>query len=157
MPSEVGAMLFNHPDSRGRYAAMGRTIAGLAAVVILFGCGESNQSVPAPRQLDAAPPLTIGTEFQRPAAVVLPGDYSIQRSYPLVILLHGFGATADLQDFIFHLKLHTTPDQFILVLPNGTLDSNGERFWDATPECCNFSGAPVDDVGYLASLMREAM
>jgi polyhydroxybutyrate depolymerase len=86
----------------------------------------------------------------------LPSDYSIDAQYPLVILLHGFGVNAQIQDFIFRLTQRATPFQFILVLPEGT-DSPIGRFWDATPQCCNFTGTPVDDVGYLASLMEEAM
>jgi len=151
-------MLFNRNVNGARGAGNCRSLVSLAFLVLLFGCGESEQSVPASApQLDPAPALTIGVQEQRPARVVLPHDYSIERRYPLVILLHGFGANAEEQDFIFHLAQRTTKDQFILVLPDGTLNSEGMRFWDATPECCNFEGPPVDDVGYLAALMKEAM
>lgn len=150
-------MLFNRNDNRARCAGNRRFLASLAFVVLLLGCGEGNVGAPASPPLDRAPALTIGAQQQRPARVVLPHDYNIERRYPLVTLLHGYGANAAEQDFIFHLAQRTTSYQFILVMPDGTLNSKGLRFWDATPECCNFEGPPVDDVGYLAALMTEAM
>lgn len=129
----------------------------LAGFVLLLGCGDDDNGRPTSVPLNPAPALTIGIQQQRPARVVLPEDYSIERRYPLVILLHGFGADATTQDFIFHLASRATRYQFILVLPDGTQNSLGQRFWDATPECCNFGNTRVDDVGYLAALMKDAM
>jgi len=125
----------------------------------LPACGDSSDGDGdgEPVVLSPNPQLTIGSEFQRSARVVLPADYDIAERYPLVILLHGFGATGDAQDFIFRLEPRTTERQFILVLPNGTPDAQSRRFWDATPECCNFGATPVDDVGYIASLIRESL
>jgi polyhydroxybutyrate depolymerase len=124
-------------------------------MALLCGCGSDDGGSGA-SNLSPNPPLTIGSSQGRPAAVVLPDDYSIDNEYPLVILLHGYGANAQAQDFIFRLTQRTTTFQFILVLPDGTQGPGG-RFWDATPQCCNFTGTPVDDVGYLASLMEEAV
>ncbi|MBA2319814.1 MAG: hypothetical protein H0V89_01555, partial [Deltaproteobacteria bacterium] len=44
---------------------------------------------------------------------------------------------------------------FLLVLPDGTVDGNALRFWNATPACCDFAGTGVDDVGYLSGLVDE--
>ncbi len=148
-------MLRNFNDNRAGSA--GRWLVSLIGLVLLFGCGDADNAGPTAAPLDPAPALTIGVQQQRPARVVLPSDYSIERRYPLVIMLHGFGADGLTQDFVFHLATRTTRYQFILVLPDGTKNSQGERFWDATPECCNFDKPPVDDVGYLAALMQEAM
>lgn len=127
----------------------------VVVALLVWGCGDDDGSRRAP--LNPDPPLVIGAGGGRPASVVLPADYNIDTEYPLVILLHGFGANAQAQDFIFRLAPRTTDLQFILILPDGTMNAQGSRFWDATPECCNFGGPPVDDVGYLASLMEEAM
>jgi polyhydroxybutyrate depolymerase len=129
-------------------------LAAFALLCSLAACGDDDSGA-AP--LDPNPPLVLGAGEQRPAEVVLPADYDITRTYPLVILLHGYGANANAQDFIFGLAARTTRDQFILVLPNGTLNANGERFWNGTQECCQFGETAVDDVAYLASLMHEAM
>jgi len=131
-------MLINHNHRRARGARIGRIAACLASIVLCMACGESSQNSAVSPPLDPAPALTIGAQEQRPARVVLPRDYNIEHRYPLVILLHGYGGTGNEQDVIFHLAQHTTRDQFILVLPDGTLNSHNLRFWDATPECCNF-------------------
>lgn len=107
--------------------------------------------------LDPNPPRAIGLAQNRPANVVLPDDYDVSRSYPLVILLHGYGANAALEDFVFRLARRTTTYQFVLVLPDGTQNSQGQRFWNATRECCGFGAEPVDDVGYLAALIDDAV
>ncbi|HYD48749.1 MAG TPA: alpha/beta hydrolase-fold protein, partial [Terriglobales bacterium] len=134
---------------------MRRWLVIVAALGSLVACGDDDdwkdRRVPS-----ATPPLSIGAAQQRPAAVVLPEDYDITKQYPLVILLHGFGVSGSIQDFLLQLSARTTSHQFILVLPDGTRNSADQRFWDATPECCNFTGAPVDDVGYLAALIEEA-
>lgn len=145
-------MRSTHGAHKVRQTVVAVTLA--LSLALLAACGDGDDS--APPELSATPPLTIGVAEQRPASVVLPSDYDTQRRYPLVILLHGYGANAMAQNVVFRLIERVTSFQFILVLPEGTLNSRGAQFWDATPECCNFDEQPVDDVGYLASLMREA-
>ena len=134
--------------------ASARLAAAIALLGSLAACGDDDSGA---LPLDPNPPLVLGEAQGRPAEVVLPDDYDTGRSYPLVILLHGYGANARAQDLIFGLAQRTTRDQFILVLPNGTENVRGERFWNGTQECCQFDETDVDDVGYLAGLMREAM
>ena len=38
--------------------------------------------------------------------------------------------------------------------PDGTTDTAGTPFWNATDACCNFFGSTVDDSGYLRSLIE---
>jgi polyhydroxybutyrate depolymerase len=45
--------------------------------------------------------------------------------------------------------------QFVLIYPDGTLNEENRRFWNATPACCDPSDS-VDDVGYLSGLIEEA-
>lgn len=40
-----------------------------------------------------------------------------------------------------------------VVAPDGSKDSKGRRFWNASPACCDFDGRGVDDVGRLAALI----
>ena len=44
---------------------------------------------------------------------------------------------------------------FFYAYPNGTLDSDGNRFWNATDACCDFHRTGVDDVAYLAGVIGE--
>lgn len=156
--SMMNRQLFQNPNAPAATRRLRTLVLSIACLVALAGCGDDDPDQPAAAPLNPAPALTIGTAQGRPARVVLPDDYDITRRYPLIIMLHGFGADGTAQDFIFHLASRATSNQFILVLPDGTPNTiGGQRFWNATPECCNFTNAPVDDVGYLAALMREAM
>lgn len=101
-----------------------------------------------------APPGVIGGE--RPARVIVPDDYDPAKTYPLVVELHGFGASSILNDVIFGLGRQTTEKQFILVLPEGTKNKSGKQFWSADDYCCDFDDQGVDDVTYLKGLLAEA-
>lgn len=98
------------------------------------------------------PASEVGGE--RPAAVYRPSDYDSAQSYPLVLLLHGFGSIGWVQDAYFGTSAIVDEKQFVLVVPDGTLNANGSRFWNGTPACCG-AGSGVDDVGYLRDLIEE--
>jgi polyhydroxybutyrate depolymerase len=44
----------------------------------------------------------------------------------------------------------------LYLTPDGTLNADKRRFWNATDACCDFGGTGVDDVGYLRGLIDEA-
>ena len=41
-------------------------------------------------------------------------------------------------------------------MPDGTENPAGDRFWNATPQCCDFYGQQIDDVEYLSGLIAQA-
>ena len=100
-------------------------------------------------------PPTIGGS--RPAKVVVPKDWDGCAKYPLVVMLHGFTATALLQDFYLGLSQRVDERGFVLLLPQGTKNQKGQTFWNATSACCDFGGKGIDDVGYLRGLIKEAV
>ena len=100
-------------------------------------------------------PTTLGPA-ERPAGLVIPPAHDGTTPLPIVFLLHGYGATAEIQDLYFRASTTARTQGYYLVLPNGTVDSTGKRFWNATPACCDFGGTEVDDVAYLTSLLDEA-
>src|SRR5262249_46045605 len=75
----------------------------------------------------------------------VPPSYVPGTAVPLVGLLHGYGASGDIQES--YLRLTPLADQhgFLYVHPDGTIDPTGRRFWNATAACCNIFGSPVDD------------
>lgn len=101
----------------------------------------------------------------RPAAVFLPstmlsakkGTSEWERERPLVILLHGFTSNGDFHTEYFQLADLVDEKDFVLVVPDGTQNSLGLRFWNATSNCCDFEAAEVDDVGYVSGLIDEAI
>ena len=102
-------------------------------------------------------PITIGEAVDRPAEVRGPTEVTTtDAGLPVVFVLHGFGTTGLVQEeVIFHFSDRIEQDRFLLVLPDGTRDSEGRRFWNATPACCDFDDTGVDDVGYLVGLLDE--
>lgn len=47
---------------------------------------------------------------------------------------------------------HAEEMGFATLLPDGTLNSAGARFWNA-PRCCNTEELDIDDVGYLKAIL----
>lgn len=98
-------------------------------------------------------PTVIGPS-DRTATVVAPSSYDGSSLLPVLVELHGYGATALIQELYFQAGLRVD-EGFVLVLPDGTSDSTGAQFWNATEACCDFDGSGVDDAGYLLSLVDE--
>jgi len=100
----------------------------------------------------SSPPPTDPT-IARPFDVFVPTTYSTSTAMPLVILLHGYGASGAAQEAYFKLQALAEQRGFLYVHPDGTKDPGGSRFWNATDACCNLFGATVDDSAYLTSII----
>ena len=71
-------------------------------------------------------------------------------------MLHGYSASGQLEEnTVFQLTPASDTYGFLYALPDGTLDSMGNRFWNATDACCNFYGSHVDDVAYLNAVIDD--
>ncbi len=103
--------------------------------------------------VDAGPPTTIGGD--RPARVIVPSSYDASTPMPLMLLLHGYGATGVLQDVYFNMSAEARRVGFLLVEPDGEVDSMGNHFWNATDACCDYDHTGVDDSSYLEGLIGE--
>ncbi|MEZ5503270.1 MAG: alpha/beta hydrolase-fold protein [Halioglobus sp.] len=145
---------------------------GIGGLLLVSGCGNSNNSnnstAPAPTgnsglagcadtdSCASNPTLSIGGE--RPAKVLIPSDYNTATRYPLAVVLHGYGATGEVEAIYLGLDTRVDTQQYILVMPDGTENLNGTRYWNATPGCCAFTEEEkkVDDVAYIRGLIEEA-
>lgn len=126
------------PDLR---IALALALAACAALAACDG-GEPSEA-----------PRTFGGD--RPAKLQVPPDLEAGRTYPLVLILHGYGATSLLQQSYFGLSgLATRGDAFVLA-PDGTVDGSGKQFWNADTVCCDFEDRAPDDVGYLGGMLDE--
>ncbi|MCB9597591.1 MAG: hypothetical protein H6719_33040 [Sandaracinaceae bacterium] len=108
--------------------------------------------------IDAAVPPSLPSSIgpaERPAQLVVPAAHDGTTPLPLVVLLHGYSASGGAQDLYLGFSRATRANGFYLVIPDGTVDTSGNRFWNATPACCNFGGVDVDDVAYLTGLVDE--
>ena len=108
-------------------------------------------------QWSIAPSTTTSTTVvstARAYSKFIPSSYSKDTSLPLVVLLHGYGATGAMQESYMKFESVAETNKFILVYPDGTVDSSGRRFWNATDACCDFLSDVADDV-YLLSILKE--
>ena len=88
----------------------------------------------------------------RPVELYVPSAYSDDRPAPLLVLLHGYGASGRLQDAYLGLRAQAEARGYLYAAPDGTPDTSGKRFWNAGA-CCDFGNVGTDDVGYLTGLV----
>jgi len=114
---------------------------------VLAGCADSGDCA-------SNPPLQVGGA--RPANVSIPSDYTPTTRYPLIVVLHGYGASGAVQAAYLGLSARVDSMQYVLLAPDGTINDAGSRFWDVTPACCATEFGTVDDVSYIRGLIEEA-
>src|SRR5256885_15247126 len=68
---------------------------------------------------------------ERPYNFVVPTGYDAATPTPLVILLHGYGASGNLQNAYFRGSALANRPTFLFAYPDGTPGPNGDRFWNA--------------------------
>jgi polyhydroxybutyrate depolymerase len=116
--------------------------------------GTGGQGGTGGQMFSANPPLTIGGV--RPSAVDIPRDYDPSVAHPLLIVLHGFGPyTGQIQAAFFGVLNMVDEKDMVVLLPDGTLNEDGDRYWNGATYCCDPDNA-IDDVGYLTGLIEEA-
>ncbi len=132
-----------------------RTASLAAGFVLAFSACIPLDEAPTTRK---PPPDTVTFGGARPATLRVPAayDHTTGTPLPLVLVLHGYGASGALQAAYFGLDRLAEEEGFFLLAPDGT-PSDGGRFWNATDACCNFVGSDVDDVAYLSSLVEEVV
>jgi polyhydroxybutyrate depolymerase len=89
----------------------------------------------------------------RPFGLHVPRGYDPSNPAGLVVALHGYGGTAEQFSTLLPLVSASEDDGFLVALPEGMPDPGGQQFWNATPACCDFHGADVDDSDYLSRLI----
>lgn len=91
----------------------------------------------------------------RPYLSRAPSNYDASRAWPLVVMLHGYGFAGASQDVYLRLSGRVTARGFLYAYPDGTMDTTGKRFWNATTACCDFAQTGVDDVAYLTAVIDD--
>ena len=91
----------------------------------------------------------------RPTKVYVPARYDGQTPLPLVVVLHGYSGDAAWMENYFRFQPVAESRGLLLCYPQGTLDAQGWRFWNATDACCDFYGAGEDDSAYLRSVIED--
>lgn len=125
---------------KGRYIALGT----LLALLTTSSLGTSFSSA-----------LTVPFPGARPFTVVVPTTYQPSEPAPLIIALSGYNQTGAQLEKYLHLATFTQSQGILYVYPDGTKDRRGIRFWNGTPECCDFESPKVDDAGYVMSIIDQ--
>ncbi len=117
-------------------------------------------SLPATAPSSLAAPSASGQPAQLAelgAEVHLPSRLAAGQKVPLLLILHSLGTSAE--DIAGKTDWPSFAEQqgVAWLAPNGPVDAQGRRFWDAGPSCCNFSGPPLDHVAALRTLLEKAL
>jgi len=84
---------------------------------------------------------------QRSANLYINSTYQDGDEWPLIINMHGLGSNAAQQEFYSYFDLVADTSKFLLVYPDGLLNSQGTTHWNAG------FGTGVDDVGFINVLI----
>lgn len=124
--------------------------AALIAALALAACGRAHPSAGASGHL--SPDELVAS---RPYQIHVPTTYTPGTPVPLVVLLHGYGASGAQQSAYFGFDALAQARGVLVAYPDGTLDRDGRRFWNATDACCDLYGSGVDDVAYLTAVLDD--
>jgi polyhydroxybutyrate depolymerase len=96
----------------------------------------------------------------RPVNVHVPPGLSPTKPAPLLIMLHGYSASGDIEEAYLQLQAATDANGMLYAHPDGTPenlpDSGMNRAWNATDGCCALAvSPPPDDVAYIHGLVEE--
>jgi polyhydroxybutyrate depolymerase len=131
----------------------------LLLVALLAACSGGSGAPASGSHSDSVQGSASGTEAvidgQRPVTVRVPSGYQKGRPAPLLVLLHGYSSDAGAVDDYFHLQPVLDERGVLYVVPNGTPDRAGDRFWNATDACCDLYDSGVDDSGYLQGVIHQ--
>ncbi|MGE0547903.1 MAG: PHB depolymerase family esterase [Kofleriaceae bacterium] len=114
-------------------------------LALAAACGGDPRSGPRPTVFGGDRPTTLDA----------PSRLEEGELYPLVVVLHGYGASGAIQAGYLSLRSLPLEGKALLLTPNGTADSTGKLFWNADPSCCDFEHRNPDDAGYLGRLIDD--
>jgi polyhydroxybutyrate depolymerase len=127
--------------------------AAVLLALLLVAC--RGQPSRADAGLAAKGSVPVAPPSARPYGVHLPAGWDRAKPAPLVVFFHGYGSTGASSVRGFGLEGASDAHGFVLAYPDGTVDAEGHRFWNATNACCNFGNVDVDDVAYAAWLIDD--
>jgi polyhydroxybutyrate depolymerase len=121
-----------------------RIVLALVALALVPACNSRPEESAHDKALVAARPYQIDAPYPL-------GNEPL----PLILLLHGYGASGLLQDIVFGFMQLSDERKVLVAHPDGLVDSSGNRFWNADDACCNIDNNPVDDVAYLNAVVSD--
>ncbi len=83
----------------------------------------------------------------------VPAGYDDSKPVPLVVVLHGYSGSGSSAKPYFQLEDEARKRGFLTVYPDGTEDTSGYQFWNATDACCQLTATESDDSAFLTALI----
>ncbi|MDE0960639.1 MAG: alpha/beta hydrolase-fold protein [Planctomycetota bacterium] len=123
---------------------MKKLYLGSCTLLVIFTCFVSTSTAQSVDLFDAG---------RGDVSVYIPASYNPANPTPILMALHGYSFSGATIEVYFGFSQLAEQNGFIYLYPDGSLDSVGLRFWNATDACCDFDGAGYDDVGYLTTLL----
>lgn len=166
--------------ARGVPTPLPALLATLLALGGCDGCGRASPGAPSnaarTSPVVSAPALSahaglvakegasVGTATEAPtaaaASLVVPAEQIFEppllaggERRPLLIFLHGLGASGKVAFEGLHLAAFGARERVFVVAPDGSKDRQKRQFWNAGPACCNFDRQEIDDVARLGALL----
>lgn len=140
-------------------------LPGVLALALLHCAGEdpgasgtsetTGIDLPPPPPDVGEEPLPVEFGGDRPVRLRFPASFDESRTYPLVLVLHEFGADAEHEVGALQLGDLVDSRGFLLLAPEGSPATDGRQAWNACPACCGH--LDVDDVAYLGGLLDDVM
>jgi len=123
-----------------------------AMAVVVAGCGTApgadNAGDPS-----ASPATTTVRVGDRSVALHVPATSAGASAMPLVVSLHGYTASGAEQESYLRIAAEADRRGFLYAFPDGSVDTRGNRFWNATDACCDLYRSGVDDSRYLGEVI----
>jgi polyhydroxybutyrate depolymerase len=137
----------------------------VALVVVVLGCGRSEDDGEAAPTSDDSVPSGTAVEERRPLEVdglersylvYAPASLPADAPVPVVLFLHGGIGSGEQLASTAHVREHADEDGYLAVLPDGTTNDDGRfRTWNGG-RCCGPAAAnDVDDVAFLAEVLDD--
>ena len=150
-------MLRNVTIAASTVAGLGIVAFAALAILTLLGIWPNQVEELSTHEISAE----LSDEFithiiggNRPATLILPPDHK-GGPLPLVIGLHGYESHAWEFETYTQLTKRVAEDRIALLLPQGSEEPDGDKFWNATEWCCDLENTGVDDVAYFHELIEE--
>ena len=133
-----------------------RRTTGLILLVpvlaLLASCDSRPTQAPASPQTIGRNTVRVDVDG-RPVVMHVPVSYRPGSAVPLVVILHGYSSSSAGIDSYFQLTGQSDARGFLYAMPDGLVDRQGNRYWNATDACCDFDRTGVDDSAYLSHLI----
>jgi polyhydroxybutyrate depolymerase len=154
-----------HSRSPAVASRSGLLAASLALVLSLGACAGSStaadSATTATSTTVTAKDPTAAAPTPAQASLVAGRPYTLHeppagsdRPAPLLILLHGYGATGAIQAAYLKLMPVTDAHGMLFVALDGTTNALGKQFWNATDACCG-RRSTVDDSAYITAVIAD--